>query len=270
MQNSFFSLIVIGTAALALSPNLAAQVVTHVQQLEKLGAGGTAPKHDLYGAWAGPIGAKKGEQPSFTPVGQAQFKLSHPGTFSTDSNDPYLKCDPWGFPRNFLQESKGIAFGQMPDRILMVYQYARVGRIVWMDGRELPKNVGTLGGPKSRWYGYSVGHWDGDYTLVVNTNGLVDRTWLNQAGYPHSADMRVEERYTRVSYNVLQAIVTVDDPKFYTKPFVLSTNTYRWIPSDFPAFGTTGEFDEQFCVPSDMDDYNKIMLGSSVGKDPAK
>jgi len=129
-----------------------------------------------------------------------------------------------------------------------------------MDGRELPKNVGAKGGPKSRWYGYSVGRWDGDYTLVVNTNGLVDRSWLDQEGHPHSADMRVEERYTRVSYNVLETTVTIDNPK----PFVLATNTYRWIPSQFPAFGTAGEFDEQFCVPSDMDEYNKIMPGSPI------
>ena len=284
MRNSFFNLIVVGTAALALSQNLAAQIETQVERLVKNGAGGPAPKHDLYGAWAGAIGANTGarpdrvpfagkvqaEKPSFTPAGLARFKLNKPGTFSTDSNDPYLKCDPWGFPRNLLQESKGIAFSQMPDRIIILSQYARVGRVVWMDGRELPKNVGTKGGPKSRWYGYSVGHWDGDYTLVVNTNGLVDNTWLDQQGHPHSADMRVEERYTRVSYNVLETTVTVDDPKYYTKPFVLTTNTYRWIPSTSAEFGTTGEFDEQFCVPSDMDEYNRIMLGSSVGEDQVK
>jgi hypothetical protein len=275
MRNSFLSLIVLGAAALALSPNLAAQIETQVERLVKNGPGGPAPKRDLFGAWAGNIGANTGvrpnrvpfagkvkaEEPSFTPAGQAQFKLNIPGTFSKDSNDPYLKCDPWGFPRNLLQESKGLAFAQMPDRIVMVSQYARVGRIVWMDGRELPKNVGTKGGPKSRWYGYSVGHWDGDYILVVNTNGLDVRSWLDQQGHPHSADMRVEERYTRVSYNVLEGTTTVDDPKYYTKPFVLTTNTYQWIPSNFPEFGTTGEFDEQFCVPSDMDEYNRIMLG---------
>ena len=98
MQNSFTSLIVIGAAALALSPNLAAQVVTHVQLLEKNGPGGPAPRRDLFGAWAGPIGAKRGEAPSLTPAGLARFKLNKPGTFSADSNDPYLKCDPWGFP----------------------------------------------------------------------------------------------------------------------------------------------------------------------------
>ena len=66
-----------------------------------------------------------------------------------------------------LQESKGLAFSQMPDRIVMTSQYARMTRIVWMDGRELHKNVGDKDGPKSRWYGYSVGRWDGDYTLEL-------------------------------------------------------------------------------------------------------
>jgi hypothetical protein len=277
MRNAFVSLIVLGAAALTLLPNLAAQIETQVQRLQKSGPGGPAPRRDLNGAWAGNIGANtiarpnrvpfagkvRVEEPSFTPLGLARFKLNKPGTFSTTSNDPYLKCDPWGFPRNLLQESKGLIFAQAPDRIIILSQYDRIGRIVWMDGRELPKNVGAKGGPKNRWYGYSVGHWDGDYTLVVNTNGLLDNTWLDQEGHPHSTDMRVEERYTRVSYNILETTVTVDDPKYYTKPFVLLTNTYTWIPSGFPEFGTTGEFDEQFCVPSDMEEYNKIMLGSA-------
>jgi hypothetical protein len=259
MKNSFLSLIVLGAAALAISPNLAAQVVQLVELLEKNGPGGPAPHRDLFGAWAGPRG-RGGEPSSFTPLGQARFKLNKPGTYSSSTNDPWMSCDPFGFPRNLLQESNGLAFSQMPDRIVMTSQYNRTGRIVWMDGRELPKNVGAKGGPKSRWYGYSVGHWDGDYTLVVNTNGLVDNTWLDQPGHPHSSDMRVEERYTRVSYNVLETTVTVDDAKFYTKPWLLiPKKTYRLILSQYPAFGTTGEFDEQFCVPSEMSEYNKTI-----------
>jgi hypothetical protein len=105
-----------------------------------------------------------------------------------------------------------------------------------------------------------VGHWDGDYTLVVDTNGLIDTTWLDQPGHPHSSDMRVQERYTRVSYNVLETTVTVDDPKYYTKPWVLiPKKIYRWIPSNEAYYGTTGEFDEQFCVPSEMSEYNKTI-----------
>src|SRR5262249_50960422 len=124
MRKSFLSWIVLGAAALALSPDVPGQIETQVQRLVKNGPGGPAPRHDLLGAWAGDIGANtparpdrvpfagktKVEEPSFTPAGLARFKLNKPGTFSTTSNDPYLKCDPWGFPRNFLQESKGLAF----------------------------------------------------------------------------------------------------------------------------------------------------------------
>ncbi len=80
--------------------------------------------------------------------------------------------------------------------------------------------------------------------------------------------MRVEERYTRETANVLKTTVTVTDPKFYTKPFVLATNTYEVDSGvNLSAYGTTGEFDEQFCVPSDMDEYNRIMSWSGQVKD---
>src|SRR5215472_12248153 len=111
MRNSFLGLMVVGAAALALSSNLAAQVETQIERLEKNGPGAPAPRRDLYGSWAGNIGANTSarpnrvpfagkasvEKPSLTPAGQARFKLNKPGTFSTTSNDPYLKCDPWGF-----------------------------------------------------------------------------------------------------------------------------------------------------------------------------
>jgi hypothetical protein len=120
-----------------------------------------------------------------------------------------------------------------------------------MDGRELPKNVGAKGGPDTTLYGFSVGHWDGDYTLVVNTVGLDDKTWLDRRGYPHSSELRVEERYTRVDHDTLTATITIDDPKTYTKPFVLATNRFKWIPDQ--------EDEEQLCVPSEMIEYRKLV-----------
>ena len=74
MRNSFLSWIVLGAAALALSPNLAAQVVQQVELLEKNGPGGPAPKHDVFGQWAGARGGARGlEAPALTPAGQARF-----------------------------------------------------------------------------------------------------------------------------------------------------------------------------------------------------
>ena len=258
MRNSLLSLIGLGAAALALSPNLPAQVVQLMEMLEKQGPGGPAPVHDLLGSWAGKRGANSKPSP-YTPAGLARFKLNKPGTSSSTTNDPWMVCDPFGFPRSVTQEINGMTFSQTPDRMIISYQYNRTARIVWMDGRELPKNLAAKDGAKSRFYGYSVGHWDGN-TLVIETNGLVDNTWLDQPGHPHSLDMRVEERYTRTSFNVLEATVTIDDPKYYTKPWLLQDKKiFRWIPAKYAAFGTTGEYDEQFCVPSEMTEYNKTI-----------
>ena len=102
-----------------------------------------------------------------------------------------------------------------------------------------------------------MGHWEGDHTLVVETTGLQESTWLNTVGYPHSADAHIEERYTRVDHIHLETTVTVDDPKIYTKPFVLSKNAYRWVRDQ--------EAEEQFCVPSEMMRYMSLISDPAFG-----
>jgi hypothetical protein len=129
-----------------------------------------------------------------------------------------------------------------------------------MDGRDLPKNIDSKGGPDSRWYGYSVGHWEGENTLVIDTVGSDDSSWLDPRGYPHSVDAHIQERYTRVDHNHLQMTVTIDDPKIYTKPFVLGTSSFRWVP--------TQETDEQICVPSEAITYVNTISIPAVGESP--
>jgi len=129
---------------------------------------------------------------------------------------------------------------------------------VWMDGKhDLPTTFDVAGGVPSRYYGYSVGRWEGDNTLVINTVGVSDVTWLDKAGHPHSVEAKVEERYTRTDHNHMQFVVTVDDPKIFTKPFVLARNEYRWIPDQ--------EAEEQLCVPSDMINYMKLLSDPAFG-----
>ena len=130
-----------------------------------------------------------------------------------------------------------------------------------MDGRPLPKNVGASGkdAPDPRYYGYSVGHWEGDNTLVVDTTGLDENTWLTDAGYPHSIDAHVQERFTRTDHNDLELTSTVDDPKFYTKPFSLGTEYFRWVPDQI--------LDERLCIPSNVIEYLKA-VGDPAGKQP--
>jgi hypothetical protein len=104
-----------------------------------------------------------------------------------------------------LYEFRPTQIVQTPNQVLILYLYERRWRVIWTDGRPLPKD------PDPRWYGYSVGRWEDDYTLVVQTIGMDERTWLDNAGNPHSFDLRVEERYRRVNMDRLELTVTIDD-----------------------------------------------------------
>ena len=102
-----------------------------------------------------------------------------------------------------------------------------------------------------------------DYTLVVESNGTDDRTWVDHAGRPHSADLRVEERFHRVDHDHLEWTVLIDDPKMYTKP---------WLAMDkFPMRLQPADFDvrELICSPSEYTEYNKVVgTGASEAADP--
>ena len=219
------------------------------------GSGGPAPRQELTGFWAGRISAKLNPVPPMTAWGEEQFRShkSHSQYSEAESNDPMKYCDPMGFPRDMLYDNRGFAFSPMPGKILQAFQFNRVWREIWTDGRELPKNVGgrSADAADPRWYGYSVGHWEGDYTFVVDTVGSDERTWLDAVGHPHSIDMRVQERYTRVDHNTLEMTMTIDDPKTYTKPFVITNARFRWLVNQ--------DLVEEICVPSLMQDYLKII-----------
>jgi hypothetical protein len=85
-----------------------------------------------------------------------------------------------------------------------------------MDGRELESN------PAPSWMGYAVGHWDGD-TLVVDSAGFNDKTWLSRYGQPHTEALRVRERYRRTDFGHLQVEVTYTDPGAYVQPWGFAT-----------------------------------------------
>jgi hypothetical protein len=226
--------------------------------------GGPAPVRDVSGSWAGNLVSERGEVPPYTPLGEQLGSRIRPETkYGTGfSNDPMNTCDPLGLPRNLAFETRGLAFATMgPDRIAVLHQYQRIWRYVWMDGRPLPTKFDTEDGVPSRWYGYSSGRWEGDHTLVIDTVGLNPDTWVDKAGYAHSVDMHVEERYERIDHNHLMATITVSDPKIFTKnPFVLARNEYRWIPDQ--------EAEEQLCVPSEMIRYMKIIANPSFHDEP--
>jgi len=90
-------------------------------------------------------------------------------------------------------------------------------RQVLTDGRNLPED------PNPTWQGYSVGHWDGD-TLVVESAGFNDKTWLDFGGHPHTETLRVTERFHRKDFGHMEVQITFNDPKAYNKPWTISMN----------------------------------------------
>jgi len=190
------------------------------------GPAGPAPRRDLSGTWDA---GNAGIQPTghvaapFTPRGEQMAKANKPGNGSrlvsvNDDNDPLSTMgDPTGFPRIVLYELRPFQIVQTSNQVLILYMFEKRWRVIWTDGRALPPN------PDPRWYGYSVGRWIDDSTLVVNTLGTDDRTWLDNAGNPHSNSLRVEERYRRVNQRTMELTVTLNDPVVYTKP---------WVPVD--------------------------------------
>lgn len=214
-----------------------------------------AAQHDIGGVWVGPLLPWLYDVPPMTPWAEEQYKKNRSnGTYAVlTANDPLSKCDPMGFPRNVLYQDRGIQFAETPTKMLELWQYQKVWREIWKDGRGLAKNVGADGpdAPESRYYGYSVGHWDGDYTFVIETNGTDDRTWLDNEAHPHSADLTAEERYTRVNHDSLKMEININDPKAYTKPWLAAKADFVWLPKQ--------EFEEQLCIPSDAAEYFNII-----------
>jgi hypothetical protein len=215
--------------------------------------------HDISGIWNGnpndlevnglPI--NMAAVPSFTPYGRKLFEADQSDSPQWNSKDPANVCDPMGWPR-WLTFNYGIQFVVLPDRVLQFFEWGHTWRDIWTDGRKLPPNP-----PIPRYLGYAVGRWEGD-TFVVESNGYDDRTWLAQApaqrtgtgrpgGYPHSDEMRIEERYKRLNYGLLQVTLTVTDPKVYMAPW-MTTGTITLIPDT--------ELAENFCVPSDSIHFN--------------
>lgn len=225
-----------------------------------------APRRDLSGIWdagrdgiAGPghVGAP------FTPWSQERLEEMKPGNGPRAVTEQYINdplnilCDPAGFPRIVLYELRPVQFVQTANQVLMLYMYEKRWRVIWTDGRPLPTD------PDPRWYGYSVGRWEDDYTFVVQTIGMDERTWLDNAGNPHSFDLRVEERYRRANRDTLELTVTIDDPKAYTKPWTPRNSLpLKLMPPDTDLM-------EWICAPSEAADFKKL-VDSQLKEDTPK
>ena len=239
-----------------------------------------APPHEISGTWTPANGPNDGIQPygakavpndgkpehelPYTPYGLEAYR-SHKPLIGADEvvpsayNDPRDKCEPIGFPRADLYYLRETQILQNEYKVAILYQYGETWRVIWTDGRPLPKLVdgGVRVGKEvreSRFYGYSVGKWVDDTTLVVQTIGMMpeDRVWLDITGRPISDAARVEERFHRVNHDRLELTVTIDDPKIYTKPWI-ALNKFPMRLAD-----PHEDVMEVYCSPMEMERYDKL------------
>ena len=131
-------------------------------------------------------------------------------------DDPVGRCRPAGALRllTFPPPRKIV---QLPDLLVILSERDVTFRQIFTDGRPLPKD------PDPSWNGYSTGKWEGD-TLVVESIGFRDGTWIDRKGNFITEAARMTERFRRVNYGRLEIAVTIDDPKAYTKPWTITLN----------------------------------------------
>jgi hypothetical protein len=194
--------------------------------------------------------------PPFTPAAKALWEQRELKDLEKD--DPEGFCLPPGVPR-MLYTPYPTQIYQMPDRILFVFEGgAHVWRVVYMDGRKLPNPDDV----NPTYLGYSVAHWDGD-TLVIESNGFNNRTWLDASGHPHGEKLKVTERLTRTNFNNIKVEATIDDPEFYTKPWTVVTGI-TWTPNTTGPFTMRGgEILEYICQENNRD---QIHIHGVLGK----
>jgi len=280
-------------ALIAAVTGFAVSSVSHAQSGQQPSAAardssnsGPAPRHDLSGTWMPVGGTSVGIQAGgvqampndgklehalpYTPYGLEVYE-SHKALEGVDAvlpaehNDPRNKCEPLGFPRMNHYNIRVTQIFQNPYKMAVLYQYDNRWRSIWVDGRELPEMVdgGVVAGgayKASKWYGYSVGEWIDDYTLIVRTVGVMpeDRVWLDSTGRPISDAATVEEVFRRVDSEHMEWTETIDDPKLYTEPWV----TMKIL---FSLADPHTDIIEMYCSPVEMEYYYESFGNAASG-----
>jgi hypothetical protein len=137
----------------------------------------------------------------------AEHSKDHPDAYCLPVNPIQLHTHP--------QARKII---QTPGLVVILYEANNGIRQIFTDGRPLPSND-----PDPWWYGYSIGHWEGD-TLVVQTTGFRDMGWIDEQGTPITSAARLTERFRRLSYGTLEIEIRLDDPKTFKRPWSFKLN----------------------------------------------
>ena len=219
-------------AVIASRPILQAQTAAPAKAATNSSPAASSKIPDLSGAWArdgkrGGFGAslspsdpgmkKRGNeddipyQPWAREKTLSEITSTGPQAQFERSTNPQMWCEPVGIPAVYGWPAK-TKFGQTPDAVYILYEYGVSYRIVRLNSKH-PDD------PDPQWWGDSIGWYENGDTLVVDTVGFNDRTWLDEAAHPHTEKMHLIERYQKVDDNTLRLDMTIDDPGAYTKPW---------------------------------------------------
>ncbi|PYS07331.1 MAG: hypothetical protein DMG12_00850 [Acidobacteria bacterium] len=133
-----------------------------------------------------------------------------------------IQCLPWG--PSYSTSARKAKIVQTPGLILMLDEDLTY-RQIFMDGRALETDTNPS------WMGYSVGRWEGD-TLVVESFGFNDRTWLDRDGHPHTEALRMTERYRRRDFGHMEIEITLNDPQVYARPWTVALRAELMADTD--------------------------------------
>ena len=196
-------------------------------------------KPDLSGPWQ-PNAIREnvnivaaGVKVPFTDAGKKIYD-SRIGVLGKD--DPEARCLPPGVPR-LTTTPYPFRFLQVPGLIVIIYEGgSQTFRQIFTDGRGFSKFAEDL------WNGESIGRWAGD-TLVVQTRGFNDRTWIDAAGVPHTTDMLVTEHIRLLDANNMEIVSTMHDPAMFTADWSFTTHPKKM----------NGEIMEYICNENEAD-----------------
>jgi hypothetical protein len=147
-----------------------------------------------------------------TPAGRAIYERRKTGIDA--KIEPDAQCLPQGVPK-INATPVPFKMVQTPTFVVILYEAFNLWRQVFLDGREPVKD------PNPTWLGYSTGRYEGD-VLVVETSGFNGKMWIDQAGLPSSETTKVTERFRRRDWGHLEIQVTVEDPRYYTRPWTVT------------------------------------------------
>jgi hypothetical protein len=185
----------------------------------------TTPKTpDLSGFWNNQytpnLATALGHEPPYTPYGLERW------TNVDTKDDPTGKCLPVGPSRAFTAPFP-FQVVQGPKMIALLFEYQTIYRMIYMDGRPHPPEIGDY----PEFMGHSIGHWEGD-TLVIDTVGIHERSWLDTAGHEHSGKLHLIERMQKLDDDHMKWTVTYEDPVFFTEPWSISRTFTKGKPTD--------------------------------------